>query len=153
MKVFNAWYYSFSPPVASVIAGSEPLKAVMRLALLPLLKILNLSVMVNSIFSFNPELAIVLTGLAASSLIGVVYFMPVTAAALYLVKLKRKSLPKPGKLAVLLIPWSISIILIYLGEITVSTMLMMAATGVFVVFTIALTAGAVSLKILQHLNS
>jgi hypothetical protein len=82
MKVFNAWYYSFSPSIAAVIASNEPLKAVMRPVLLPLLKILQLAVTVNSAFSFNHELAIVLAGLVASSLIGIVYFTPVTLTSL-----------------------------------------------------------------------
>ena len=150
MRVFNAWYYSFSPPVAAVIASNEPLKAVMRPVLLPLLKILQLAVTVNSALSFNPELAIVLTGLVASSLIGIVYFTPVTLASLYLAKRRWKYLPKPGKLTVLLTPWLVSLALICLGEATLSATLMMAATGAFIIFTIALTAGAISLKILQH---
>ncbi len=150
MKVFNAWYYSFSPSVAAIIAANEPLKAVMRPVLLPLLKILQLSVMVNSAFSFNPELAIVLTGLTASSLIGIVYFTPITLAFLYLAKRKWKRLPKPGKLSILILPWLASLALVGLGEATLSAVLTMAATGAFVIFTIALTAGAISLKILQY---
>ncbi len=149
MAVFNQFYYSWSPAVASQIWQSEPLQAVGRVLISPLLGILHVSTMVNSAFSFNSELAIVLTGLVASSLIGAVYFIPITTGALYAVKCKRKSLPKVGKLTPLLIPWAISLTLIYLGEVMTSTMLLMASTGVFVVFTIALVAGTIALKILQ----
>ncbi|MFH1327623.1 MAG: CFI-box-CTERM domain-containing protein [Candidatus Bathyarchaeota archaeon] len=150
MAVFNGFYYSWSPPVAAQIWDNGFLQSAGRILISPLLGILHVSTMVNSVFSFNSELAIVLTGLTASALIGAVYFMPITTGALYAVKRKRKTLPKANRLAVLLVPLSISLALIYLGEIVSSALLMMAATGSLVVFTIAIVSGVISLKILRH---
>jgi peptide/nickel transport system substrate-binding protein len=150
MAVFNQFYYSWSPTVAGQIWGNEALQGVGRVLISPLLGILHVSTMVNSVFSFNPELAIVLTGLVAGSLVGAVYFLPITVGTLYAVKRGRKSLPKVDKLAVLLMPWSMSLMLIYLGETMVSTVLMMAATGVFIICTIAIVTGVIALKILRH---
>jgi len=151
MEVFNAFYYSWSPIVAAQIWKSETLKALGRVLITPLLSILHISTTVNSVFSFNPELAIVLTGLVASSLIGVVYFTPITVGALYAFKKKGNTLPKIGKLKFLFIPWITSLILIYLGEVIWSNVLLMIATGATIVFTIALTAAVLALKITRKL--
>jgi len=73
MQVFNAWYYSFSPSVAQFIASNDPIRAPIRVMLYPLLGVLSLSSLVYSLFSATPEFAIVMAGLVASSLIGLVY--------------------------------------------------------------------------------
>jgi len=73
MQVFNAWYYSFSPPVAQFIANNDPLRAPVRVFLYPLLGILGASAFTYSLFSASPEFAVVMAGLVASSLIGLVY--------------------------------------------------------------------------------
>jgi len=76
MDVFNAWYYSFSPSVASVIAGNELLRAPVRVLLYALLGVLGLSALTYSVFSGMPEVAVVIAGLVASSLIGLIYLTP-----------------------------------------------------------------------------
>jgi len=150
MAVFNSFYYSWSPSVAGQIWQSESLQSIGRVLISPLLGILHVSTMVNSILSFNPEIGIVMTGLVAAFLIGAVYFTPPTLIPLYALKRRKKALPKAKQLRPLLIPWAVSLVLIYLGGILASPLLTMGATGTFVVFTIALVAGAISLKILQR---
>jgi len=78
MDVFNAWYYSFSPSVANFIAANDPLRAPVRVILYPLLGVLGLSALTYSTLSWAPEFAIVMAGLVASSLIGLVYLTPLT---------------------------------------------------------------------------
>jgi hypothetical protein len=77
MQAFNAWYYSFSPSVAEFISEHSTAKAVSRAALYPLVRILHLSSEVYSAFGSNAEMAVIVTGLIASSLIGVAYLLPI----------------------------------------------------------------------------
>jgi len=83
MRVFNAWYYSFSPAVAKMIAANGWLRAVMRIILYPLIGILHLSAMTYGAVGFNPEVGVVAAGLVASTLLGIVYVTPAATAALW----------------------------------------------------------------------
>jgi hypothetical protein len=77
MRVFNAFYYSFSPSVAELAAGSPVLQAVFRAFIYPLLASLRLA---SAVFQLGPQssqLMVVVTGLIASGLIGLVYVLPV----------------------------------------------------------------------------
>lgn len=151
MILFNAWYYSWSPPVAAFISPNDYFKAAMRIFLQPLLNILQTAAAAFSLFTFNGELGIVVAGLVASTLIGIVYFMPITTLILILAT-KRGSVPRVGRIRLLAVAWAASLSLILLGELTSSSLLMMGATGAFVVFTIAVVAGAASLKIARYLG-
>jgi hypothetical protein len=73
MMAFNAFYYSWSPSVATAIHSDAQLQGFMRILLYPLLAILRASAWVFDLFSFQGELAAVLAGLVASSLLGVAY--------------------------------------------------------------------------------
>jgi hypothetical protein len=79
MRVFNAFYYSFSPGVASFIASHSTIRAGMKIALYPLIGILYLSSLVFAITSFNAELAVSMAGVLASLGIGAVYLGPILA--------------------------------------------------------------------------
>jgi hypothetical protein len=76
MTVFNAWYYSFSPTVAGFISAHDPIRTPIKVILYPLLGILELSQFTYSALGAAPEFAIVVAGLIASSLIGLVYLTP-----------------------------------------------------------------------------
>jgi hypothetical protein len=73
MLVFNAWYYSFSPGVASYLNTHWVERTVMKGVLYPLVGILYLTSNLFSATSAYPELAVLLSGLLASSLIGAFY--------------------------------------------------------------------------------
>jgi len=77
MQAFNAWYYSFSPSVAEFISEHSTAKAVSRATLYPLVRILHLSSEAYSAFGSDSEMAVIVTGLIASSLIGVAYLLPI----------------------------------------------------------------------------
>jgi len=149
MVVFNAWYYSWSPPVADSIAFDPTARVVMRVILQPLLDILQLSTATFSLFSFNGEVAIVMVGLVASALIGIVYLVPIIAVVLVTTtKLHRSwSVPRPDHLKVLVMLWVGSVALMLLGEVTTTPLLMMLATSAFVILTIAIVVGVTSMKI------
>ncbi|MGD0424115.1 MAG: CFI-box-CTERM domain-containing protein, partial [Candidatus Bathyarchaeia archaeon] len=73
MIAFNAWYYSFSPTVATCLLSHGAERLAMRILLYPFIEIIWLSSTVFKVFRSSPELAAVLSGLLASSLIGTVY--------------------------------------------------------------------------------
>jgi cytochrome c553 len=152
MQLFNVWYYSFSPSVAIFIADNPPVKETMKYVLYPLLGILHLSAAAYTVFNFNVEVGVVVAGLVASSLIGAIYFVPITLTTLLAVKrLRRRKLPKLGQLKPLTIPVFISLALLYYGEILTSPIIVMIATGTLVIFTTALSAGTIALKIARKL--
>jgi len=140
MNVFNAWYYSFSPTVAEQVKGNLLLRNVVKAALYPLLGSLYLAQWVYSTLSFAPELAVVVAGLVASSLIGVVYFAPMALLASELARRKRISIHPTGK--PLAIAWLASTVMIVVAELTAASPLMMFATAAFVLSTVALATKA-----------
>ena len=73
MAVFNLWYYSFSPAVARVIHSNPSLGVIMQTILYPLIAILEVSAALFGALDFQPEIAALLAGLAASGMIGVIY--------------------------------------------------------------------------------
>ncbi len=148
MTGFLTWYYSWSPPVANSIASDSNAKAAMRVALQPLLNILDVATVTFSALSFNSEFAIVATGFVAATLIGLVYFLPMTTLALLGFKRFRSSRDFPcasKALRFTAIPWLISVVMLAVAEIALAPNLIMAATLAFVFMTIVLTVGTTSL--------
>jgi len=81
MKAFNAFYYSFSPAVASTMMQSPVLQEAVKLLLYPLVAVLRSASTVFDALGLAPELAVTVSGLVASTLIGVMYFVPVATIA------------------------------------------------------------------------
>jgi hypothetical protein len=152
MSVFNTWYYSFSPYIANFIVDKPVIRGFLKAALYPLIGILHLSSATYVIFGFNEELGVVMAGLVASSLIGIVYFSPLMIISLIAIKRHKKSLPNLEKLKPLLVPLVVSLGLVYIGEITAVSVIMMAATGALVVLTVMLSAIIIALKVVQQLS-
>ena len=76
MKVFNFWYYSFSPRIASFERRCEPIRIIVQYALYPLLVILQIAIRFHYLLAFNHEIAAMTAGFVTSSLIGLIYFSP-----------------------------------------------------------------------------
>jgi hypothetical protein len=77
LLAFNAWYYSWAPNVASIEAENAFLRAIVRFVIYPLVATLFLSAQIfNWLLPMNGEVAIIATGLTASSIIGVIYLTP-----------------------------------------------------------------------------
>jgi ACR3 family arsenite efflux pump ArsB len=147
MIAFNAWYYSFSPPVANQIASSWAERAVVRASLYPLIGILVFS---NAIFTATgvfPELAVLISGIVASSLLGAVYL----GLPLGLVRARVRRL-RPGARSAAL-KRSISLLLlcgiaaVAVGELLDSPVMLMIASVMTVLSSITLSAGVTSSKI------
>jgi hypothetical protein len=151
MQLFYAWYYSFSPDLAVFIANHPPVKEAMKIILYPLIGILHLSTMAYAACSFNSEIGVVIAGLVASSLIGVAYFSPTTLAVLLVVKKFGRRLPKLKQLKLVAIPIPVGLILLCVGEFLALPTVVMAATGIIVIFTTALTTTTMAQKIAKRL--
>lgn len=142
MNVFNSWYYSFSPAVADYEREASWLKGLVRTSVYPLLGILDMSTAVYDLLSFNKEAAIMGAGLTASSLIGAIYFAPLSAA---LVLVSRKKRLKAGKIKyILAAAWLASLVLVLCGEILASSELMMAGTSLLVLSAISTVVLAIT---------
>jgi streptogramin lyase len=76
MRVFNAFYYSFSPKVAELTAASPILQTGVRAAIYPLISALRLVAAVHQIYP-GSQLMIIVAGIVASGLIGALYLTPV----------------------------------------------------------------------------
>jgi hypothetical protein len=79
MRVFNAFYYSFSPEVASFVTSHNSVRAGMKILLYPLVGILYVSSRVFAAASFSPEIAVTLSGVITALGIGAVYLGPILA--------------------------------------------------------------------------
>jgi hypothetical protein len=131
MVVFNAWYYSFSPTVAGYIAAHDPLRAPIRVILYPLLGVLGASTFTYSLFSATPEFAIVIAGLLASSLIGLVYLTPFTLVGMRALTRRRTiQTTSVAKGSLILLAGALALLLT--GEVAGSFLLLAVATSTIV---------------------
>lgn len=73
MVVFNTWYYSFSPGIAQYESVNPAMRALVKIAIYPLIWILQIGSIVFDAFPFNHEAAAVLSGLVISTLLGTIY--------------------------------------------------------------------------------
>jgi M6 family metalloprotease-like protein len=153
MTAFNAWYYSFSPYVAEFISSHSAIQALARATLYPLVGSLHLAAVAYGALNFNPELGVVAAGLIASSLIGLVYFSPPVTLALSLLMRRWKIILRLSQLKPLGIVWLISVALMLLGETLASPAIVMAATTLFVLATLSLSALCTAVKIVWKLNN
>jgi len=152
MVAFNAWYYSFSPYIAQFIASNIFARSVMKVLLYPLIGILHLAAITYNAFSFSHELAVVMAGLVASTMIGVVYFSPLAILSLVLLRKYRKTTLKVSQLRALVIVWVVSLLMMLVGEVALLPALMMASTAFFVLSTLALGALTVSTALLRRIR-
>jgi hypothetical protein len=124
IDVFNAWYYSFSPSVANVIANNDPLRAPVRVLLYPLLGVLGISALTYSTFSWAPEFAIVMAGVVASSLIGLVYLTPFALVSVRAVANRRRGIRINSVAKGSLILLALALALLFAGEVAGSFLLL-----------------------------
>lgn len=139
MTAFNAWYYSWAPPVAQTISTSENLKAAVRVMITPLVFSLYVA---HSVFQvavpLNPEAAVILAGAVASMLVGIIYL---TLPMCLVRHLLRRSSTRVVFASMGIIAFGLALYAtISRGSFSLSQVL----TGIFVVEVILLTPTAVS---------
>ncbi len=149
IAIFNLWYYSFSPSVAAAIASSEELRASARFLLYPLLAILHFSTVFRSLEAYNREASVILSGIAASALIGIVYGTPLLLSFERLVRreIARKLSGRAFSLSMLL-----SLFGLVLAILAENATLASAFSAIVVVSTLLFSAASLALKI-RHLVS
>jgi hypothetical protein len=141
MAVFNAWYYSFSPYVAKLITGNQPLRTGVKIALYPLIGILRLSAQAYDLLSFNPEAAVIAAGFIASLLMGFIYLSPLALA----LSIAWKGSLKAFKGFPAAVPTSLLIAAV--GEASTSQFIMRIATAMLVLSTLAFAVITISIAI------
>jgi len=78
MILFNSWYYSFSPTLATHLQTHPTQRAIFKDTLYPLFGILYMSYYSYLLMSpVSGELGVAIAGIVAASLIGLVYLSPV----------------------------------------------------------------------------
>jgi len=144
MRVFNMVYYSFSPQVAQTISSNENLRTVMRYVLYPLIGILWAAQQLYTALAFSPEGAVVIAGLFAGSLIGLVYASPVILGVSFAIA--RVFRRRPTRVHVYLsLPFlAIATSLIIVSELTRFVLLMQVSTSLLMLTTWALPGIALS---------
>jgi hypothetical protein len=153
MIAFNAWYYSFSPNVAGYESNHLVERTVMKGVLYPLIGILKLSSLTFSATSAVPELAALLSGLVASSLIGAFYIgLPLS---LIRPKIRRLRASKAQRtlermLAITLLS---GILALLVGELLAAPVLLMIASVTIVLSALFLSGIFTSGRIASKLQS
>ena len=137
MTVFNTFYYSWSPYIAEAENRNEILRSIVKSMISPLISSLEISREASKPLSINPELAVLTSGLLASSLIGLIYFAPTTLIVHSILKWRRVNIKI--NIAYFLILFGVSLLLFLLAEFLASSSLMMLASSMIVLLTIALT--------------
>lgn len=148
MQAFNAFYYSFSPQVASFISANGMVRSSMKIILYPMIGILFFSSKIFQILSFNTELSITISGMTAAFGIGAVYFGPIAVTCSRLGKTKTGSLWSTLR-RLNLVSCIISIFAIIVGEEIYSPLLLTSATVVTVLNFLLL--GALSVQVFASL--
>ena len=153
MVAFNAWYYSFSPSVAGYLATHTVERTVMKGVLYPLIGILKLSSLTFSAVSPFPELAVLLSGLVTSSLIGAFYL----GLPLGLVRAKIRCLQ--GSRGQVVLERSLAAILLFglaalaAGEIFATPAVLLMSTVTVVLSMLFLSAAFTSARISRRLQT
>jgi hypothetical protein len=146
MNAFNLWYYSFSPGVAEYERNSPWARDVVRIAVQPLLFILDTNTVLHGALiaaGIGSEFAIILVGLLSSALIGLVYLGPV--AAMISLKTKRVLFGKTRRAVIL--SWSVSASLVAAGIADGHTGLLSVGTAAMVLCAMATPVLVVSDRI------
>ena len=144
MIVFNTWYYSFSPHVANYLTDHWVERTVMKGVLYPLIGIISLSSATFVATSAYPEIAVLLAGLVASSLIGAFYIgipLSLVRARIHRLSAKRSAPLLTQSIGITLLA---GLIALAIGEATASQVILMVASSTIVLSTLTLSSIATS---------
>jgi hypothetical protein len=155
MIAFNSLYYSFSPTIASYLQEHWLERTAMKGALYPLIGILWLASATFSEFGSYPEVAALISGLLASSLIGAIYI----GLPLALLEARMPQLADSRKQKMILVRLIImlvtSLLALGLGELFLIVPLLILSTSTIVLSTMFLAATQTAnmfAKILRRAN-
>jgi hypothetical protein len=153
MPGFNAWYYSFSPQVSTYINQHPFVKPAMQVILSPLLWIVRVSQIGYSFLAFSPELATFAALVIGSTLYACLYVFPFVLVAMWVAQRRgwkgwdiRSMKPVAGV-------WAAIAVLLVLGVLLSVDFLTTVASGLFVIATIILVAGGLSLSLIPYTHT
>ncbi|MFA5268495.1 MAG: CFI-box-CTERM domain-containing protein [Methanoregula sp.] len=152
MPGFNAWYYSFSPQVSTYINEHPVTKPAMQVLITPILQIVLIAQIFYSAVSFNPELATIVSIIVGSTLFGLIYLFPTAMVGVWIARLRGWD---GGNIRVIwpaAIVWGALLLLIVAGSAFSLDLLTTVASGLFVIATIILTTGALSLLLSRYIG-
>lgn len=138
MSLFDRFYYSWSPSVADNIRTNDGLRSATRALITPLLGVLHVAILPSSVFH-DAEVGIVVSGVLASAMLGVVYVAPVLLGLTYVVGRGRCPFTA-RRLGFLTVALLISLGVVVLAGALMSVALMMIGTGALVIISLALSA-------------
>jgi streptogramin lyase len=147
MLVFNTWYYSFSPYVASYLTANPAPRTAMKGVLYPIIGVLFLASNLFSATSAYPELAVLLSGLLASALIGALY----VGLPLGLVRSKLRWRRNSISTRLLVITLLSGVAVLCIGEILSANFLLVVSSPMIVISTLLLAGHASSTVISEKL--
>jgi len=147
MLVFNAWYYSFSPYIASYLTIHAAARSIMKVILYPIIATLFVASGLFSATSSYPELAVLLSGLFVSGLIGALYLGVPLSLIRSRFRLRRNLLT----LRLVAITLLSGITILSVGEILSSRILLIVSGPMIVISTLMLSGLAVSELISEEL--
>ena len=139
MKTFNAFYYSWSPYVARAEYENPVLRDFIRITIYPLIYSLEVSRIIAQPFSTIPEFAVLVSGIIASLLIGLIYVSPILLTIILASRWKKRSLPNIRKYYILL-ALAFGLLLFSIAEVSSITIVMMLGSAIIVLACIALGA-------------
>ena len=150
-QAFDAFYYSWSTPVAMYIAAHPILKIPVKLAIYPLIGALKLTALVSMpLFQWSPELASLFAGFVASTLLAIIYLVPPVTLAAYLAKRKgRRIILSNSVINMLWVSVGLTLTFIMLGMLVGADYLLTAATSAYVLLTMSASAVTLSKIILK----
>jgi iron complex transport system substrate-binding protein len=132
MNVFNKFYYSFSPYVAEFLTVHENIRVIMKLILYPLVFTLEIAEFLYNMLSLlNKEFAIIISGIATSGLIGMIYF----SSAFAIVNKLKKGIIEKLKLKPILEAWLTSLLILLVGELLNSSLIVGLGASILVIIT------------------
>jgi len=157
MRIFNEFYYSFSPSFAELISASDSAKATVRVLLAPLLGSLSLGRAVCHACPPQSELGVLMAGIVSSSLLGLLLTSPIIALSTVKANDKRK---KSGvSLRPLALVWlgsllalGMSYVFLYFGQTSIAEFVAMVSTGTLVLSTMIISP-LLLLKLIRRLLS
>jgi len=148
MIAFNAWYYSFSPTVAQFIREHATVGTAVKVMLYPLIGILRIGAEAFHLFPTNPEVSAVVSGFLVSSLIGITYATPPTAAVLAYSSRARR-VAKRLQMPVLVVLLGALAAVAFVTEVGAPAILMMISTVAIVLASLTVTTLFASRAILR----
>jgi hypothetical protein len=152
MPGFNAWYYSFSPQVSMYINGHPQIKPFMQAFVTPTLQIVLIAQACYSFLSFNKEIATIAAILVGSTLYGLIYLFPMAMAAAWVARRRGWSGRDIRSMWPAGMVWIALFLLMVAGTVFSFDLLTTLASGLFVVATIVLVAGSLTLGLSRYVG-